>query len=73
MGSLSEKENGSTKSDHNSGASPGEKPEPKPHRQECNGSMDGSGSDKVAEEEQQQQEEEQSENLQAQNAGGGAV
>lgn len=72
-GSLSEKENGSTKSDHNSGASPGEKPEPKPHRQECNGSMDGSGSDKVAEEEQQQQEEEQSENLQAQNAGGGAV
>ncbi|XP_022978263.1 uncharacterized protein LOC111478296 isoform X1 [Cucurbita maxima] len=72
--SLAEKENGPTESDHNGGASPGEKSEAKPQRQECNGSMDGSGSCKKTEEEQpkqQQEEEEKSENVEAQNAGGG--
>ncbi|KAL0540165.1 hypothetical protein IC582_024395 [Cucumis melo] len=59
MGSLSEKENGLTKSDHNSGTFPGEKPEAKTQRQECNGTIDGSGNDKVKEEEQQQQQEEE--------------
>ncbi|KAG6600812.1 RNA demethylase ALKBH10B, partial [Cucurbita argyrosperma subsp. sororia] len=68
-GSLSEKENGSTKSNHNTGASQGEKSEAKPQRQECNGSE----SEKVREEEQQDKQE-QSENLQeAQHAGDGAV
>ncbi|KAE8648226.1 RNA demethylase ALKBH10B isoform X2 [Cucumis sativus] len=58
-GSLSEKENGLTKSDHSSGTFPGEKPDAKAQRQECNGSIDGSGNDKVKEEEQQQQQEEE--------------
>lgn len=56
-GSLTEKENGcSTKSDHSTAASPGEKPEAKAERQECNGNMEGSESGKVAAEEEQQQQ-----------------
>lgn len=71
-GSHAEKDNGSTKSDHNAGASPGEKSEAKAQRQECNGNMDGTGSGgKVTEEEQEEQQ--QSEKQQGQNAGGGAV
>lgn len=74
IGSVAEKDNGSSKSDHNTGASPGEKPEAKPERDECNGSVDATESGKkVVEEEQQQPQEQQNENVQAQNAGEGAV
>ncbi|KAK9276729.1 hypothetical protein L1049_006265 [Liquidambar formosana] len=54
-GSLPEKENGSGKSNHNSSASPKGKSDGKIQRQECNGSVDGTGGGRAVMKEEQRQ------------------
>lgn len=53
--SLPEKENGSGKSSHNTSALPKGKAEGKPQRQDCNGSVDGTGSGWAVVKEEQEQ------------------